>query len=43
LEGELLLPRHALHAVVLEFADRNGRQRIEGELAADLRQFSAES
>jgi 23S rRNA pseudouridine1911/1915/1917 synthase len=43
LEEELLLPRHALHAVVLEFADRNGRQRIEGELAADLRQFFAES
>ena len=43
LEEELLLPRHALHAVVLEFADRNGRQRIEGELAADLRQFSTES
>jgi len=43
LENELLLPRHALHAVVLEFADGNGRQRIEGALAADLRQFSAES
>ena len=41
LEGELLLPRHALHAVVLEFDDRNGRQRIEGEMAADLRQFTA--
>ena len=41
LEAELRLPRHALHAVVLEFDDRNGRQRIEGELAADLRQFSA--
>jgi 23S rRNA pseudouridine1911/1915/1917 synthase len=43
LEEELLLPRHALHAVVLEFDDRNGRQHIEGELAADLRKFSAES
>ena len=43
LEAELLLPRHSLHAVVLEFADRNGPHRIEGELAADLRKFSAES
>ena len=43
LEEELLLPRHALHALVLEFADRNGRPRIEGELAADLRKFSSES
>ena len=40
LERELLLPRHALHAAVLEFDDRDGRQRIEGDLAADLRQFS---
>ncbi len=40
LERELLLPRHALHAAVLEFDDRDGRQRIEGGLAADLRQFS---
>lgn len=40
LESELLLPRHALHAVFLEFADRNGRQRIGGELAQDLRLFS---
>ena len=40
LEGELLLPRHALHAAVLEFDDRDGRQRIEGGLAADLRRFS---
>lgn len=43
LEEELLLPRHGLHAVVLEFADANGRQHIEGELAADLRKFAAES
>lgn len=39
LEEELLLPRHALHAVFLEFADRDGRQRVEGELASDLRDF----
>jgi 23S rRNA pseudouridine1911/1915/1917 synthase len=42
LAAELLLPRHALHAVALEFADRNGRQRIGGELAEDLRRFSEE-
>ena len=41
LQSELLLPRHALHASGLEFSDHKGRRQIEGDLAADLRQFVA--
>jgi 23S rRNA-/tRNA-specific pseudouridylate synthase len=39
LAGELLLPRHALHAVGLEFRDENGPRRVEGMMAGDLRDF----
>lgn len=41
LAHELLLPRHALHASVLEFSAQDERHRIEGELAEDLRRFAA--
>ncbi len=41
LQRELLLPRHALHAAVLEFSDQSGARRVEGTLAPDLQEFVA--
>ncbi len=41
LQAELLLPRHALHAAVLEFPDQAGVRRVEGALAPDLQEFAA--
>ena len=41
LQAELLMPRHALHAAVLEFSDQKGRHRVEAGLPADLRDFLA--
>lgn len=41
LAAELLLPRHALHATVLEFCDREGVRRTECGLPPDLGAFGA--
>lgn len=39
LAGELLLPRHALHACALEFDIGEGARRVESGLPDDLRRF----
>jgi 23S rRNA pseudouridine1911/1915/1917 synthase len=41
LAGELLLPRHALHACVLVFPVGDGRRQVEGGLPPDLQGFMA--
>lgn len=43
LAEELLWPRHALHAIALEFDRAGGRQRVSCPLAEDLAEFVGES